>query len=178
MSDINYLEELQRWVRKHSITHILQGQTELGEQWEAIRMPLPPGCVANAAMFSVTTPRQSDWILGYSKPLAKIADEMFTIPENFTFAKIIKAMASNTWIKGVKTPTLYQIRIWVDDRNLTLRLEGNAIHEMNNLPAATPARAFWDWCSATGKKIKPAASDATWAQLLGGLNLSDMEGED
>lgn len=87
-------------------------------------------------------------------------------------------MASDSWLDDIPPPTSHSIRIWVDDKDTTLDLEGNAIHAMNRLPATAPARALWEWSTSLDTKIPSAPeSHSTLQKMLGEVDISNMKGE-
>lgn len=107
-----------------------------------MRIPLPHGVRADVALFSVSTPRQSNWIHGFKRPLARYNIPFTPLAGNLqtTFQTLFDSAGNTT------SPShTFKLRIWYEEPDTTIKAECHAVTSMNNLRAGCRAAQWWDY---------------------------------
>ncbi|KAH7162196.1 P-loop containing nucleoside triphosphate hydrolase protein [Dactylonectria estremocensis] len=131
-------EYIEKWVCTHSAQHKVVVD-DLGEPWYARRMALPPGTRANIALFSVFTPRQSDWTASPSKPYLNPGYPV-NRPRG-TLSSFLREMGKDLRMDSSNVDTI-QTKMRVTPNETTAQQECAAITAMNSLPTSSLASTF------------------------------------
>ncbi|KAH7162187.1 P-loop containing nucleoside triphosphate hydrolase protein [Dactylonectria estremocensis] len=129
------------WVNSQGAVLLPKESTEFGDAFPAMRIPLPHGVRADIALFSLSTPRQSNWMDGFRKPPARY-DIPFTPllgSLEATFRSLFDADG-----RGTSPTQTFQVRIWCDVPDTRIKAEYFAVTAMDNMPKGCRAAKWWD----------------------------------
>jgi hypothetical protein len=175
--EVGLLNAIRQWVQDNRVGNVIPEETELGPAWPAQRIRLPPGAVANIALFSVHVPVQEDWPIGLSKPPVISDAPMYTMTADQTPDQVLKAMASDKWSLPGHPPQQVDVRISYEEHNPTLDLEAEAVSVMSTISKASMAHQLWLYTRGINGSLQLAASHTTVKKVLDGVDLSSLQGE-
>ncbi|KAF4460376.1 MFS monocarboxylate transporter [Fusarium albosuccineum] len=146
-SDHEWFDRVQTWVMDNATARLPKPPSGLGPEWPAKRIPLPPGTMANIALFSVNTPRQFNWTVGMAKPPLRFQMRSITpVGQLHTFMSSLFAATDGGWSSRYPSATT-TTRIDYKPEAKSIISECSAISMLNSHTVDTSrplAARFWE----------------------------------
>ncbi|KAK7414367.1 hypothetical protein QQZ08_012541, partial [Neonectria magnoliae] len=138
--DIAWGNRLTDWTSKQDIVMMAGAKSELGDAFKATRIPLPHGVRADVALFSVRTPRQSNWMKGFQNPPMK-----YLIPYTPLTGQLQPAFSSlfDKNGRGTNPRQTFTLKIWYQESDTTTIAECRAITALNSVKENSRVDQWW-----------------------------------